>query len=71
MGIQQLAVECGPCQRPFIGEIVIWAPLEVSLASMREMRCPHCGSKKIFLLQGERYNQAAALLGLPPSRRGK
>lgn len=49
--IQAIDLNCGRCGSNFVGEIVVNCPMPVSIASMRTLRCPHCGgdSKKIFM----------------------
>lgn len=49
MKLQPLRCTCLKCAVVFDAEIVTNAPVSVALASMKAVRCPGCGSKKIGL----------------------
>lgn len=40
---QTVHCTCGGCNATFTAEIVVDAPVSVSVASMRVIRCPYCG----------------------------
>lgn len=46
-------MRCGTCRGLFDGETITNVPVEVAVASMQALRCPHCGAgpKKLFIGQ--------------------
>jgi len=56
MNIQKLRCTCSACHQVFDAEIVVDAHINVAVASLRAIRCPVCGSKKIGI--GGNYTNA-------------
>jgi hypothetical protein len=52
-------MECAACYHLWQGDLVLDCAVLTAGAVMRALRCPHCGSKEVLLLFGERA--AAAL----------
>lgn len=44
MTIAQQRCTCGGCSHVFDAEVVVNAPIDVTIASMQAIRCPSCGS---------------------------
>jgi hypothetical protein len=59
MRIQAQRVTCADCKKVGNVELVMDAPLEVAIASMKAARCPHCGSAELGL--GGSYDDAPPL----------
>jgi hypothetical protein len=49
MTISSMRVTCAECNHVFDAEVVTHAPIEVSIASMKSVRCPRCGSSNCGL----------------------
>lgn len=58
MTVQTIRVHCmvKKCGQVFDAEIAVECPVEVAVASMKAVRCPKCGSRKVGM--GGDYNDA-------------
>jgi hypothetical protein len=52
MKIQETPLRCKKCDTRFVGEVVLPAPIEVYLASLKAQRCPKCGADFMSLAFG-------------------
>jgi DNA-directed RNA polymerase subunit RPC12/RpoP len=53
--VQTTPLRCLSCHHEWIGELVMDAPANVVIASMRVLRCPNCGAgwKRVVLRRVE------------------
>lgn len=71
MRIQETPVHCIACKHEWLAEIVIDAPVEIAVASIKTIHCPECGAgtKKVAFGRGDVPDPQPIQTGMTDSER--